>query len=158
MLHSSISASPAGGIPTAPETIHSRFGEITVDIGKTLQFPRGLLGMADKSRFVLANFPSEKMQQFTLLQSLDDKTLSFITLPVVLDNPILARSDIREACQELQIAEPNVAILLIVSVHRRPTEVKLSVNARAPLFIDSARKLGMQHVFQNDTYKVQHML
>src|SRR5262245_19028456 len=100
MLHSSISAPAAGGIPAVGETIQSRFGEITVDTNKTLMFPRGLLGMSDKLRFVLANFPSERMQQFTLLQSLDDKTLSFITLPVPLENPIITRQDIHEACQE----------------------------------------------------------
>jgi flagellar assembly factor FliW len=158
MLHSSISASTAGGIPAVTETIQSRFGDIVIDTSKALVFPRGLLGMADKSRFALSNFPSEKMQQFTLLQSLEDKTLSFITLPLQIENPIIAANDIREASQGLQIAEPNLAILLVVSVHRRPTEVKLSVNARAPLFIDSANKLGVQYVFQNDAYKVQHML
>jgi len=140
------------------EIIPSRFGEITVDTGKALSFPRGLLGMPDKSRFVLANFPSTKMQQFTMLQSLDDHALSFITLPLELKNAIIAENDIKAACRDLQIEEPELAMLLIVSVHRNPGQVKLSVNARAPLFIDAGRKLGVQHVFQQDHYKVQHML
>ena len=158
MLHSSSSAPTTSLVPAVTETIQSRFGEIAVDTSKMLLFPRGLLGMPDKSRFAVVNFPSEKMQQFALLQSLDDKSLSFITLPILIDNPIIAAKDIKTVCHDLQIAEADLALLLIVSVHRLPTEVKLSVNARAPVFIDAMRKVGVQYVFQHDQYKVQHML
>lgn len=151
-----LSASFPGGEETA--TIQSRFGEIVIDAGKAVLFQHGLLGLPDKLRFVLAQFPSAKMKQFMLLQSLDEPALSFITLPVALDNPIVARADILEVCQEMQIAEGNLGLLLIVSVHRTPGQVKLSVNARAPVFIDTDRRLGAQYVFQHDRYDVQHML
>jgi flagellar assembly factor FliW len=140
------------------ETIKSRFGDIIVDVNRAVAFPRGLLGMPDKSKFVLVNFPSEKMQQFTLLQSLQESPLSFITLPIDLDNPIVATADLRHAASELHIAEENLVVLLIVSVHRHPDQVRLSVNARAPLLVDAQRKVGVQYVFHTDAYKVQHML
>jgi flagellar assembly factor FliW len=159
MLHSSTSPlSSAGGVPVASETIHSRFGEVVIDLSKIVEFPRGLLGMPGMVRFALAGFPSERMQQFMLLQSLDDKSLSFITLPLPAENPVIVAEDVREAIKELQINEQNLVMLLIVSVHRSLAEVKLSANARAPIFIDSSRRTGVQHVFQNDQYKVQHML
>lgn len=148
------SASPQSG----SEVIKSRFGDISVDTSKALVFPRGLLGMPDRSTFILANFPSAKMQQFKLLQSLEDNALSFITLPIDVQNAIVAQKDIANACLDLQITEQSLAILLIVSVHRTPDQVKLSVNARAPILIDAERKMGVQYVFQNDEYKVQHML
>lgn len=148
--------SPA--LTTIMETIASRFGDITVDTGKALLFQRGLLGMPDKQRFVLAKFPNPKMQQFTMLQSLDDVGLSFITLPLELKNSILSEADVREVCHELQIPEASLALLLIVTVHRGASQVKVSVNARAPLFIDAERKTGTQYVFRQDYYKVQHML
>lgn len=151
------SGGPQGGAGVS-EIIKSRFGDIAVDAGRTVEFPRGLLGLPDKFQFVLANFPSEKMQQFKLLQSLDDAALSFITLPVDIENPIITATDIRAACKDLQIGEENAAILLIVSVHRTPEQVKLSVNARAPLLINAERRVGAQYVFQSDNYKVQHML
>ncbi len=140
------------------ETIKSRFGEITVDTNKAIIFARGMLGIPDKHQFVLANFPNPKMQQFMLLQSLDDTALSFITLPLDLKNSIISASDISIACRDLQIGESNAAILLIVNVHRGVDQVKLSVNARAPLIVDAERRIGAQHVFQHDNYKVQHML
>lgn len=140
------------------ETIRSRFGDITVDAAKTITFARGMLGMPDKHRFVLANFPNPRMQQFMLLQSLDDRTLSFITLPLDLKNSIISAEDISGACRDLQIGETSAAILLIVNVHRSVDQVRLSVNARAPLMIDAERRIGAQYVFQHDTYNVQHML
>jgi flagellar assembly factor FliW len=140
------------------EPIKSRFGEINVDTTKAISFPRGLLGMPDKSSFVLAPFPNDRMQQFTLLQSLEDHMLSFITLPLAVENPIISYTDLHHACQELSINRENLAVLLIVSVHRGTDQAKLSVNARAPLLIDVTRKTGQQYVFQNDSYKVQHML
>lgn len=140
------------------ETIKSRFGDLTVDTSKTIIFGRGMLGMPDKHQFVLANFPNAKMQQFMLLQSLDDKNLSFITLPLDLKNNIITASDITMACRDLQISEASAAMLLIVNVHRGVDAVKLSVNARAPLLIDANNKIGAQYVFQHDNYKVQHML
>lgn len=141
-----------------PETIQSRFGEISVDVSRALSFPRGLLGMPDKSNFVLTNFNSQKMEQFKLLQSLDELQLSFITLPVAVNNNIIAVEDIRGAADDLQITYDDLVVLLIVSVHRSPDSVRLSVNSRAPLFLDVKQKLGIQHVFQNDAYKVQHYL
>jgi len=138
-------------------TIKTRFGEVMVDTTKTVLFPRGLLGMPDKLRYAITTFPGSKMAQFKLLQSLDDHTLSFITLPLDIENSIIGAADIRATAADMQIKEENLAVLLIVSVHRSPDAVKLSVNARAPIFIDAERRIGVQHVFQNDSYKVQHM-
>lgn len=149
-------ATPTGGAMI--EIVKSRFGEITVSSEKALLFPRGLLGMPDKTRFALAGFPNPKMQQFMIMQSLDDPELAFMTLPLEMENRIVKAEDIKTAAQDLQIKDDNLAVLLIVSVHRGIEQVKLSVNARAPLLIDVDRKTGVQYVFSHDAYKVQHML
>lgn len=159
-------ASNMSGIPNgifipqmqAGEIMRSRFGDVVVDTERAVVFYSGLLGMPDKTQFVLANFNSPKMQQFTLLQSLDVESLSFITMPLDINNSIIEAADIRGAADDLQINYDDLAILLIVSVHRSPDKVRLSVNSRAPLFMDVKRKFGAQYVFQNDHYKVQHML
>jgi flagellar assembly factor FliW len=139
-----------------PEVIDTRFGRITLQKESPLTFPRGLLGMPDKFHFFLTDFPNPKFSKFKLLQSLDDYALSFITLPLPLQNSIILAEDITHACTELGIAVDNVVSLLIVSVHRSPGKTVLSVNARAPLFIDSSMRLAAQYVFQADRYKVQH--
>ncbi len=140
------------------EVIATRFGRVVLDSNRAVQFPYGLLGFPEKVRFALANMPSAKMEQFKLLQSLDDHSLSFITLPLGLENQLIAQDHILSACRDLEIAPTDLALLLIVSVHRTLQEVKLSVNVRAPLFIDATRKLGAQFVFPQNEYKVQHYL
>jgi flagellar assembly factor FliW len=114
--------------------------------------------MPDKHGFFVTEFPSGTLRKFKLLQSLDDYGLSFITLPAGLRNGIVAAEDLAFACKELGIAVENLAALLIVSVHRSPDRITLSVNARAPLLIDSRLKLAAQYVFQTDKYKVQHII
>ena len=158
MLNQSVIQTRTAIIATMTETIKSRFGEIEVDTARAVLFPRGILGMPDKFNFVLTAFPNAKMQQFTLLQSLDEHSLSFITLPLDINNAIISADDIKSACRDLQFDEKFVAPLLIVSVHRLLDGVKLSVNARAPILIDANKKVGVQYVFQNEQYKVQHML
>lgn len=140
------------------EVVPTRFGEVAVNREQAVFFPQGLLGMPDKYQFALAHFPSPKMSQFKLFQSLDDHDLSFITLPLDLSNPIIEEGDISQACQDLDIPVQEMVLLLIVSVHRMPERVTLSVNARAPLLIDVSRRHGAQYVFMNDKYKVQHII
>lgn len=156
----SIGMSSGGFVPQVQmgEVINSRFGDILVDVAKAVTFPGGLLGMPDKAHFVLSSFHSPKMQQFSILQSLDDVQLSFITLPLDLANDIISAADLREAADTIGIEHDDLAILLIVSVQRSPNNVRISVNARAPLLVDAKRRVGAQYVFPHDRYKVQQWL
>lgn len=140
------------------EVVRSRFGEIVIDTRKSLYFTKGMLGMPHLQRYVLASLPNPKMQQFKLLQCLDDLSLSFIALPLPLDNAIIRREDAEAACREIGIAPDDLVLLLVVCVHRAAEATRLSVNARAPVFIDAQRKTGAQYVFTQDIYKVQHFI
>lgn len=140
------------------EKIESRFGAVTVDKAKAILFPVGILGMPDMHHFALTDFPNPKLQQFKLLQSLDDHELSFITLPLEVDNAIIAREDIEAAAVDMEIPLGQLGIVLIVSVHRGMTNVQLSVNARAPIFFDTARLAAAQYVFTTSKYQVQHFI
>lgn len=143
---------------SSSQHIDSRFGPVVVNTRNRIVFSRGLLGMPEKKYFALANFPNDKMQQFKLLQSLDEYSLSFITLPIEIDNPIIEKDDILMACQGLNIALSDLALLLVVSVYRTPEHTKITVNARAPIFLDAEKKWGVQHVFPNSKYLVQHVI
>jgi flagellar assembly factor FliW len=139
-----------------PEVIDTRFGKITLQKHAPITFMRGLLGMPDKFNFFLTDFPSAKLNRFKLLQSLDDYSLSFITLPLTLQNGIITAEDLSQASRQLGIAVENLVTLLIVSVHRNQGKAMPSVNARAPLLIDTSARLAAQYVFPTDRYEVQH--
>lgn len=140
------------------EVIDTRFGKVSIYRQNPIVFTNGLLGMPDKVQFCLANFPSEKLARFKLLQSLEDLSLSFITLPVDFENPVVVRADLEQAARDLDIPAAELATLLIVSIHREGGATKLSVNARAPLFIHAARKTATQYVFPNTKYDIRHMI
>ena len=140
------------------ETIDTRFGKVTIFRKNPIVFPNGLLGMPDKFEYCLTKFPSEKLARFKLLQSLEDNELSFITLPVDLENPIIDKSDVMTACKDLEISSEELTMLLVVTVHRTPSAVRLSVNARAPIFINTPRRVATQYVFHNNKYQIQHMI
>lgn len=140
------------------EVMDTRFGRVTIHRKHPLVFPNGLLGMPDKFEYCLTNFPSEKLSRFKLLQSLNDNELSFITLPVDVDNNIVERRDIDIACRDLEMKVDDLTMLLIVTVHRAGSNVRLSVNARAPIFIDTPRRVASQYVFHNNKYQIQHMI
>lgn len=140
------------------EEIESRFGRVTIDPRQPLFFHNGLLGLPDKINYCLTHFPSEKMARFKLLQSLDDMSLSFITLPVDLHNPIVERTDLEHAAGELDMPVNDVAVLFIVTVHRESGVAKLTVNARAPILIQVSRRHAAQYVFPHAKYLIRQPL
>jgi flagellar assembly factor FliW len=145
-------------IDEAPEaeTLETRFGTVTIYPKNPIVFPNGLLGLPDKFQFCLSPLPSDKLANFRLLQSLEDKALSFLTLPVAVDNPYIAREDIATACRDLDIPIEETAVLLIVSVQRAPTGIQVSANVRAPILVHGNRKLAAQYVFHNVKYQIRH--
>lgn len=140
------------------QRIETRFGTIEVSRKSPLIFEHGLLGVPNSHSYALVDFPSEKLGHFKLLQSLDELELSFITLPLAIENHIIERADLEKAATDIGISIDNMAVMLIVSVHRTPNQVLLSVNARAPLLVDVTNRYSIQYVFQHSRYKVQHML
>jgi flagellar assembly factor FliW len=140
------------------EEIESRFGRVTVNTNQQIFFPSGMLGMPDRMRFCLSHFPSEKMARFTLLQSLDDSALSFITLPVDMANPMIERADLEQAARDLEMPLDDVAVLLVVTVHRESGVARLTVNSRAPVLMHVSRRLAAQYVFPHTKYLIRQPL
>ena len=92
------------------QELDTRFGRIAIQPRQSIYFPTGLLGMPDSNNFCLTHFPSEKMARFKLLQSLDDVALSFITLPIDLENPIIERADLEQAAGDVEMSIGDVAL------------------------------------------------
>jgi flagellar assembly factor FliW len=153
-----IGQSMLGSGASDKEEIDSRFGKITIYPRNPILFPTGLLGLPDKVHFCLSHLPSEKMSRFKLLQSLDDRSLSFLTLPIDITNPIIDRVDIEQAANDLEMPIDEVATLLVVTVHRESGIAKLSVNARAPVFMHAARRVAAQYVFPHAKYQIRQPL
>lgn len=140
------------------EEIDTRFGRVEVSPRQAISFPTGMLGIPDRVSYCLTHFPSEKMTRFKMLQSLDDAALSFITLPIDITNPIIERADLEQAAGDLSIPLNDLAILLVVTVHRESGAAKLSTNARAPILVHVSRRTAAQYVFPNTKYLIRQPL
>lgn len=140
------------------QTIETRFGAVSFNFAQPILFTRGLLGMPEHQRFALADFPSTRFSQFKLLQCLDDMNLSFITMPLELQPDLIAAEDLQRACADVGMRYDDLAVLLMVTVHRGVDKVTLSANLRAPLLIDAEQRQALQYVFPHDRYSVQQLL
>lgn len=145
---------PAGG----PTVLTTRFGDVAVDPANAVEMPRGLLGFAEHRAFAIAALPDPRFGQFRLLQCLTDPEVSFLVLPVDPDAGILAAEDCTAACQALSIAREDVVVLVIVTIRRIAAESRVSINLRAPVFVDVRTRRGWQFVFSNGRYPIRQEL
>jgi flagellar assembly factor FliW len=145
--------------------IETRFGRIKVDVAKTIIFNQGILGMPEQRKFCLANFPNSDSSKFMILQSLDNVDITFVILPlgdIETASSMIEKSDIIQCSEKNNLPLEDILILLITSVHNCSdgpvNQVKVSVNTRAPLIIDSRNRLGIQHILSNEKYLIQQFI
>ena len=138
-------------------SIVTRFGELVIDDSKIIAFPGGLYGLESHRAYILTSVP-DWPNVFKLLQAVDDPELSLIVLPLEgVGGPIDA-DDYREACRMLGFNEAETTVLGIVTMRSETENQVFTVNLKAPLLIDSAKRQGRQHVFPNDKYRLRHPL
>lgn len=140
-------------------TIDTRFGRFEVDFDKAIRIPRGIIGFETAYSFILLDVPGESNQAFKLLQSLDDPALGFIVLPLSPQDEAIAEADLQASCAAFGVAREDAAFLLIVTV--RPDAegtVRMTVNLRAPLLLDTRTQTGWQVVLSDQSYSIRHPL
>jgi flagellar assembly factor FliW len=154
------SAPPTGPTPDveAPIAVESRFGAIVISSAARVTFPQGLLGFSDYHSFGIAPLPEGKHPQFRVLQSLEAAELAFLVAPLDLESGAVALEDIDEACRTLGIVRGDLLVLLIVTVRREGDSAQVSVNLRAPVFVDACRGIARQYVMPNTRYAIRHPL
>lgn len=151
------------GLQTAQDTssqttFKTRFGEVSYQESAILDFPNGLLGMPNQDKFFIAKMPVEKLKNFQVMQSLVDDEISFAILPHDFLDEGLEAQDIAEMKTIMEIKGDELLIMLIASVQHTTSGARLSVNLRAPLFINTITKEAYQIVLANNKYAVQHFL
>jgi len=138
--------------------IESRFGPVMVNPKNAINFPHGMPGIPGSISFCLTRIPNIKTDQFQLLQCLNNHALSFIVVPSTYDNQLIETSDMDDACAVLGVNKDNLLLLFVVTSHDLPTGRRLSVNAKAPVFIDAISKTAVQYIFQHNNYEIQHFI
>ena len=138
--------------------IDTRFGTMEFDRDLAISMPRGMMGFPHSRDFGLARLPDAGADRFMLLQSLSELRLSFLMLPLPMENDVIAANDLVSAQETLAIAPEDFAVALVVTIRDVGGEAQISVNLRAPIFLDTRQRLAWQHVLHNERYPIRHVL
>ncbi len=138
--------------------VESRFGTLDVQPEHILTLPQGLLGFGEHHAFGLAPLPDGQHPQFQILQCLEAPDLAFLVAPLNIQSNAIDESHLQEACGNLGIDRETLAVFLIVTVRRNDDGAHISMNMRAPLFVDVTNRTARQYVLPNNKYSIRHAL
>lgn len=157
-------ASTIGGMSSSeaePESylVESRYGELTFANEQVMIMQRAILGFPHLTKFGLAKLPAQNSESLVLLQSLEDANTSFPCFALDLANPLIEEKDLIGTYESLGIKPEDGAILCILTVRAEPDGRNvITANLRAPVFVDSSRRMAWQVVLSNPRYPIRHQL
>ncbi len=152
------SCPPASGGSDGKTVIETRFGTIEFDRGHSIRFARPIPGFPNHEEFGLAAIPNVDPNSFMLLQSLAPADLSFVVVPYEPATGLIDQADLVEALQQLDIKTADAAMMLIATFRKEGGRTVTSLNLRAPIIIDTRRRLAWQHILPNDRYPIRHVV
>ena len=130
----------------------TRFGAIEVADSDIMDFSEGLLGFGHLHRFVLLDDPNDEI--FAWLQSCEAPEIAFPVLEPELFSPEykveISKSDLE--ILHLQ-ATAEGRLMCIVTIPVDPT--LMTANMKAPLVINTRKKLARQCVLQDNTLQIR---
>lgn len=163
-LTDGLRASTIGGMSnpdTAPENylVESRYGELTFTADQVVDVQRPILGFPHLTKFGLVKLPAQNSENLVLLQSLEDANVSFPCFALDIHNPLIEERDLTGTYDSLGIKPEDGAILCILTIRQDDTgKNAITVNLRAPIFVDSVRRMAWQVVLNNPRYPIRHTL
>ncbi len=129
----------------------SLLGEQVIDPNSIINFPNGIPGFEDQTRFKL--FHQENNPIIFWLQSLDDELLTFsVASPALFNiNYNLTLSDKEEQTLALDNAEDIIVLILLHKDEdsQSPQQPTIKGSIKAPLIINSAKRIGLQKLLSN---------
>ena len=117
----------------------NQFGELDFDENIVINFKEGLLGFEELKKFILI---SEENGIFYWLNSVEEPEIVFPLFPMRL----LENGFSEEA------GEP----FGIVRLDKNPSDI--TINLKAPIYIDQDNKNGFQKIIDNDDYQIDYKL
>lgn len=134
------------------------FNDMKVEQENTIEFIYGLPGFEMLTKFVIKDI--EDYPPFKVLQSLEEPDISMLILDIRL---LKIREQIKISFGELEKIEiypdslgENTEIYVILKVNDKKQE--LSANVKAPLVINTEKKIGGQIILDDENLSVEYLL
>lgn len=129
------------------------FGELEIENSEIVSFPSGLPGFAEMKRFILQPFGDT----FYILQSVEEKNVAFIvTSPFSFFNDFSINLPEAFVSQLSIESEKDVSVWVIVSV--KDPFTNSTANLKAPVIINTTKKLGKQYIPDKSSYSLTEPL
>lgn len=119
---------------------NKQFGEIEYNPDSIIHFEEGILGFEEYKNYLPI---TEKDGFFLWLTSVDEPELIF---------PLFSIKLLQEEFNDVEELEP----FGIVKLDKEPQNV--SINLKAPIFINQGAKTGYQKIIENDDYPIDYPL
>jgi len=120
--------------------LNKQFGEIEFEEEAIIKFEEGILGFEELKEYLLF---SETDGYFFWLISVNEPEIIF---------PLFSLKLLQEEYSDEEKLEPYG----IVKLDKEPENI--SVNLKAPVFIDHSEKIGYQKIIDNENYQVNYPL
>ncbi len=130
------------------------FGEIEVDDKQVIEFPFGILGFPEHTKFVLLD---SKQPPFYYLQSLIDVDLVFVLIsPEVFKKDYVFNVSDSEL-EEIKVTKKNTELIVFAIVNfNNSSDKNLTANLQGPIVINRKEKIGRQCIALNEDYSLKH--
>lgn len=143
----SAASGPSVGFPAAPGGEPSR----------RIVTPCGLPGFPGARSFRLDPVPGLE-SSFMVLRATDTESLGFVVLAAGDGASVYGPTDLAEIRAALGAGAGDLQLLLLVTMASEPSGFRAFVNLRAPLAIDTGRRIAAQIVLSNPSYPLRHPL
>ena len=138
--------------------IINKFGQFDASMVTMVSLPFGLIGMPELKQYYLIKDFSVKMPNCSLLQSVEKDVVIFLLYNQNINNSLINKIDIASSCMLVGIKKEELDLFLIASMKKVDKGVSITLNTKAPLFIDKKQNIGIQYVLQSSLYTTQYLL
>jgi flagellar assembly factor FliW len=132
-----------------------RFGEINFKEAEVINFPKGILGFSQLTRYVILE--REEIAPFKWIQSVEDPNVAFVIM-----NPVQFFPNYKLEINEKELEELNYTNsrdLIAYVIVNIPQDISLaSADLLGPLVINSKKRLAKQAVMPESPYTTRHYL
>ncbi len=133
----------------------ARFGEISFKETEMLNFPKGILGFSQLTRYVILE--RGEIAPFKWIQSVEDPNVAFVIM-----NPVQFFPNFKLEINEKELEELNYTNsrdLIVYVIVNIPQDVSLaSADLLGPLVINPKKRLAKQAVMPESPYTTKHYL